>query len=107
LSVTIDGNDRLFLNSASANTIVEFDPALGTTGGNPGTFLLTSAGNGFNPSSNSPGTGIINSNRTTTIDASGALWMVNAAGSQPVVQILGIAAPTIAVLAQGTYGAKP
>ena len=107
LSVAIDGNDRLFLNSASANTIVEFDPALGTTGGNPGSFLLTSAGNGFNPSSNTSGTGIINSNRTTTIDASGALWMVNGAGSKPVVQILGIAAPTIAVLAQGTYGVKP
>jgi hypothetical protein len=106
-SIVIDGNNRLFLNSASANTLVEFDPAIGSTGGNPGTFLLTSTGNGFNPSSNTPGTGIINSNRTTTIDASGALWMVNAAGSQPVVQILGIAAPTVAVLGQGAYGAKP
>ncbi len=106
-SIAIDGNNRLFLNSASANTLVEFDPAIGTTGGNAGTFLLTAAGNGFNPSSNTPGTGIINSNRTTTIDASGALWMVNAAGSQPVVQILGIAAPTVAVLGQGTYGVKP
>ena len=106
-SIAIDGNNRLFLNSASANTLVEFDPAIGTTGGNAGTFLLTATGNGFNPSSNTPGTGIIHSNRTTTIDASGALWMVNTAGSQPIVQILGVAAPTLAVLAQGTYGVKP
>ncbi len=106
-SIAIDGNNRLFLNSAAANTLVEFDPAIGTTGGNTGTFLLTAAGNGFNPSSNTPGAGILNANRTATIDASGALWMVNSAGTQPVVQVLGIAAPTVAVLGQGKYGAKP
>ena len=107
LSVAIDGNNRLFLNSAAANTIVEFDPALGTTGGNSGSFLLTSAGNGFNPSSNTAALASSIQMRTTTIDASGALWMVNGAGSNPVVQILGIAAPTVPVLAQGKYGVKP
>ncbi len=106
-SIAIDGNNRLFLNSAAANTLVEFDPAIGTTGGNTGTFLLTASGDGFNPSSNTSGTGILNANRTATIDASGALWMVNSAGTQPVVQVLGIAAPTVAVLGQGKYGAKP
>ena len=29
-ALAIDGNDRLFLNSAAANTLVEFDPAIGT-----------------------------------------------------------------------------
>ena len=106
-SVVIDGNNRLFLNASGANTVVEFDPALGSTGGQPGSFLLTSTGNGFNPSSNIPGTGVISANRSATIDASGALWLVNTTGSQPVVQILGLAAPTIAVLGNGTYGVKP
>jgi hypothetical protein len=105
-SIVIDGNNRIFLNAYTANTIVEFDPAIGTTGGNPGTFLLTSAGNGFNPSSNTA-TGVISSDRTSTIDASGALWTVNASGTQPVVQVLGIAAPTVSVLSLGKYGVRP
>ena len=105
-SIAIDGNNRIFLNAYTANTIVEFDPAIGTTGGNPGTFLLTSSGNGFNPSSNAA-TGVISSDRTSTIDASGALWTVNAGGTQPVVQVLGIAAPTVSVLALGKYGVRP
>ena len=106
-SIAIDGNNRIFLSAYTANTIVEFDPVIGTTGGHPGTFLLTSAGNGFNPSSNTASTGVINSDRTSTIDASGALWTVNASGTQPVVQVLGIAAPTVSVLALGKYGVRP
>jgi hypothetical protein len=106
-SVVIDGNNRLFLNSSAANTVVEFDPGLGSTGGQPGSFLLTSTGNGFNPSSNTPGQGVISANQSATIDASGALWLVNTTGSQPVVQILGLAAPTNAVLGNGSYGVKP
>jgi hypothetical protein len=106
-SIMIDGNGRIFINAYTASTIVEFDPSIGTTGGHPGTFLLTSSGNGFNPSSNVATTGVIASDRTTAIDATGALWTVNAAGTQPVVQILGIAAPTVSVLAQGQYGVRP
>ena len=104
LSIAIDGNDRIFVNSFTAGTIVEYDPSIGS-----GTFLLTSGGNGFNPANNSNAGIIVTSGaRTTTIDAAGALWTVNSAsGSKPVVQILGIAAPTVPVLAQGKYGVKP
>jgi hypothetical protein len=109
----IDGNNRIFINSFAAGTIVEFDPSLGTTGGNPGSFLLTSVGNGFNPA-NAAGAGGValvsngGGDRTIAIDAAGALWTVNAkAGTIPVVQILGIAAPTVSVLAEGQYGVKP
>jgi hypothetical protein len=105
-SVVVDGNNRLFLDAYTVNKLIEFDPSIGTTGGNPGTFLLTAGGTGFSPSTNA-GTSAIASNRTTTIDASGALWLVNASGTQPVLQILGIAAPTVSVLATGQYGVKP
>jgi len=106
-SLMIDGNDRLFISSYAAGMIVEFDPSLGT-----GTFLLTAEGNGFNPSSNTAGTGFIATNaaRTIAIDAAGALWTINGTPTNtpsPVVQVLGIAAPTVAVLAQGQYGVKP
>ncbi len=112
-SIMIDGNNRIFINSFAAGTIVEFDPALGTTGGNPGSFLLTSVGNGFNPANAAGAGGVaLASNgggaRTIAIDAAGALWTVNAkAGTIPVVQILGIAAPTVSVLAEGKYGVEP
>jgi hypothetical protein len=104
-SIMIDGNDRIFVNSATAGTIVEYDPSLGTGG----TFFLSAGGSGFNPV-NSASTGIIvaGGGRSTAIDAAGAIWTVNStAGSVPVVQILGIAAPTVPILAQGKYGAKP
>jgi hypothetical protein len=110
-SIIIDGNNRIFVNSYAAGTIVEFDPSIGTTGGNTGSFLLTAVGNGFAPH-NAAGVSnsalVTNGDRTMAIDATGALWTVNgAAGSKPVVQILGVAAPTISVLAQGKYGVKP
>jgi hypothetical protein len=107
-SVMIDGSNRLFVSSYGAGMIVEFDPSLAS-----GTFLLTAAGNGFNPSSNTSGTGIISVDgaRTIAIDAAGALWTINgvttAPPTAPVVQVLGIAAPTVSVLAQAKYGAKP
>ena len=111
LSIAIDGNDRIFVNSFTAGTIVEFDPTVGSTGGNSGSFLVTSTGNGFAPynSGGVSNSALVKSGaRTTTIDAAGALWTVNSAsGSKPVVQILGIAAPTVPVLAQGKYGVKP
>jgi hypothetical protein len=112
-SVMIDGNNRLFISSYTAGMIVEFDPSIGTTGGNPGTFLLTSEGNGFNPSSNTVPTGLIATSaaRSIAIDAAGALWTVNGTSAAPtpppVVQVLGVAAPTVSVLAQGKYGVKP
>jgi hypothetical protein len=106
-SVMIDGNNRLFISSYSAGMIVEFDPLLGT-----GTFLLTAEGNGFNPSSDTGGIGFIATDaaRTVAIDAAGALWTINGTSTNtpaPVVQVLGIAAPTVAVLAQGKYGVRP
>ncbi len=121
-SLMVDGNNRLFISSFSAGMIVEFDPSVGTTGGNPGTFYLTAEGNGFNPSNNqtnsiTPAASAIPSGlisisapRTLAIDAAGALWTVNATATgspAPVVQILGVAAPTVPVLAQGKYGVKP
>ncbi len=110
-SIIIDGNNRIFVNSYTAGTIVEFDPSIGTTGGNTGSFLLTAAGNGFAPY-NAAGINnsalVKNGDRTIAIDSAGALWTVNGASSSiPVVQILGIAAPTVPVLAQGKYGVKP
>jgi hypothetical protein len=110
-SIMIDGNNRIFVNSYTAGTIVEFDPAIGTTGGNPGSFLLTAAGSGFAPYN---AAGVSNSalvksgDRTMAIDAAGALWTVNGTSTSiPVVQILGVAAPTVSVLAQGKYGVRP
>ena len=110
-SIIIDGNNRIFVNSYTAGTIVEFDPSIGTTGGNTGSFLLTAAGNGFAPY-NAAGISnsalVKNGDRTMAIDSAGALWTVNGTSSSiPVVQILGIAAPTVPVLAQGKYGVKP
>jgi hypothetical protein len=110
-SIIIDGSNRIFVNSYTAGTIVEFDPSIGTTGGNTGSFLLTAVGNGFAPYN---AAGVSNSAlvksgaRTMAIDSAGALWTVNGTSTSiPVVQILGIAAPTIPVLAQGKYGVKP
>jgi hypothetical protein len=100
-SVMVDGNNRLFINSYTANTIVEFDPALAG-----GSFLVNSVGTGFSPTT-SAGVAVLNGSRTSAIDAAGALWTVNANGTQPVIQILGVAAPTVAILAQGKYGVKP
>jgi hypothetical protein len=110
-SIVIDGNNRIFVNSYAAGTIVEFDPSIGTTGGNTGSFLLTSTGNGFAPY-NAAGVSksalVTNGEGMMTVDAAGALWTVNgASGSIPVVQILGVAAPAVSVLAQGKYGVKP
>jgi hypothetical protein len=104
-SIMIDGSNRIFVNSFTAGTIVEYDSSLGTSG----TFFLTAGGNGFNPVNNSNlGIIVASGARTTAIDAAGALWTVNAtSGSVPVVQVLGIAAPTVSVLAQGKYGVKP
>jgi hypothetical protein len=104
-SIMIDGNNRIFVNSFTAGTLVEYDSSLGSSG----TFFLTAAGNGFNPANNSNAGIIVASGaRTTAIDAAGALWTVNAtSGSVPVVQVLGVAAPTVSVLAQGKYGVKP
>jgi hypothetical protein len=48
--------------------------------------------------------------RNETVDSSGALWTINGsstAGFQPVVEILGIAAPVNPVLAAGKYGVAP
>lgn len=110
-SIVVDGNNRIFINSYTAGAIVEFDPSVGSTGGNSGSFLLTSVGNGFAPY-NSAGINssalVTNGDQTMAIDAAGALWTVNGkSGSVPVVQILGVAAPTVPVLAQGKYGVKP
>ncbi|MEI9981180.1 MAG: hypothetical protein WDN23_19680 [Edaphobacter sp.] len=121
-SLMVDGNNHIFISSFSAGMIVEFDPSIGTTGGNPGTFYLTAEGNGFNPANNqtnsinpvasSTPSGLISTSapRTLAIDAAGALWTVNATSTgspAPVVQILGVAAPTVPVLAKGNYGVRP
>jgi sugar lactone lactonase YvrE len=112
--IVIDGNNRFFITSYTTPGIVAFDPAIGTAcdaTGDPGTFFTTSVGNGINPSNNA-GTGImaVSAARNETVDSSGALWTINGtstAGYQPVVEILGIAAPTNPVLAAGKYGVKP
>jgi len=106
-SIMIDGLGRIFVNSFTAGTIVEYNPNLGSGG----TFFLTAAGNGFAPFNAG---GVTNSalvksgDRTMAIDAAGALWTVNATSTSiPVVQILGIAAPTVPVLSLGMYGVEP
>jgi len=112
--IAIDGNNRMFVTSYTAATIIEFDPSIGTgcdATSDVGTFFTTSIGSGIDPV-NSAGTGIIEASaaRNITIDSSGAFWTINGnstAGYQPVVQILGIAAPVNPVLAAGKYGVKP
>ena len=120
--LVIDGSNRMFVTSYTAVSgttipgpgIIEFDPSIGTgcdASSDVGTFFTTAAGNAINPTTSAGGNAIaVSAARNETVDSSGALWTINGtstAGYQPVVQILGIAAPVNPVLAAGKYGVKP
>jgi hypothetical protein len=109
----IDGNNNVFIangssSSATYSSIVEYSPSLASflspnVGFAPGSTYASSTLSGntiYQPSD-------------VAIDRSGALWTMStgnysATGSQAnLVQILGVAAPTDPVLADGVYGTKP
>jgi len=100
--VSIDGENNLFVangsGSAAASSIVEYSPALGN-------FISPSTG--FIPSS----TGTLYEPSYVSIDRSGAVWTLSSGNGTThpanLMQILGLAAPTDPVLADGSYGAKP
>ena len=109
-----------------ANTVTEYSPSFNS---NTGAFLSPNIGfapsatytpvNGTTPAFVSGGP--INADSYVAVDRSGALWVLSGgtaavtngsttlAAAQPsnLVQILGVAAPTRAVLAFGQYGVKP
>ncbi len=113
--IATDGSNRLFITSSTSTAaLVEFDPAIYAaqpTGSNNG-FLVNASGNGFNPTATSTtasGYIVASYDRNLTIDQAGAVWIAtgNSAGQNPIVQVLGVAAPTNPVLAAGQYGVKP
>jgi hypothetical protein len=109
-SVVIDGNNNVFVGSAasaSTSAVIAYSPSLGgflspNIGLAPGATYATgalSSDNLYEPT-------------YLQVDKSGALWALssgsNATGKPAnLVQILGVAAPTDPVLADGNYGAKP
>jgi hypothetical protein len=109
-SVVIDGNNNVFVGSAasaSTSAVIAYSPSLGgflspNIGLAPGATYASgalSSDNLYEPT-------------YLQVDKSGALWALssgsNATGKPAnLVQILGVAAPTDPVLANGNYGAKP
>jgi len=113
----IDGNGNIFIAntaaSASTSAIAEYSPAAGA---------YLSPGFGFSPgatytpvSGSTPASlaanGLLYQVGYVVVDKSGALWTFSTGGgtTKPanVVQVLGVAAPTDPVLADGNYGVKP
>jgi hypothetical protein len=112
----IDGNNNIFIANGSSSTstyssIVEYSPGFNS---NAGSFLSPNVG--FAPGS-TYASSLLSSNSifeptNLGVDKSGALWTLSTGtGVSPslanLVQILGVAAPTDPVLADGVYGAKP
>lgn len=100
--IVVDGNNNLFIangsGSATASAVVAYSPAMST-------FL--SPATGFIPSS----TGVLYEPSYLQIDRSGAIWTLSSGSGTThpanLLQILGVAAPTDPVLANGNYGVKP
>jgi hypothetical protein len=100
--VVIDGNGNLFIangsGSSSASAVVAYSPAMSA-------FLSPSTG--FIPSS----TGVLYEPSYLQVDRSGAIWTLSSGSGTThpanLLQILGVAAPTDPVLADGNYGVKP
>jgi hypothetical protein len=109
-NVVIDGNNNLFVGSAASATtsaVIAYSPALGA-------FLSPNIG--LAPSATYASGALSNESlyepTYLQVDKSGALWVLSSgSGAAPkltnLVQILGVAAPTDPVLANGNYGAKP
>jgi hypothetical protein len=98
-AVKIDGNNNLFIANTGASSIVEYSQTL------PG--FVSPSTTGFIPSS----TGTLYQPSYLAIDRSGAVWALSSGNgtSHPanLLQILGAAAPTDPVQADGNYGVKP
>ncbi len=107
-NLVIDGNNNIFIASASSATgaVIAYSPTLGN-------FLSPNIG--LNPSATySSGTftgSTIYEPSYLAVDKAGALWVLNSGSGTThlsgLVQILGVAAPTDPVLADGNYGVKP
>ena len=103
--VAIDAKGHLFLTENTGASLVEYD----TSSSN----YFVSNGNGFQPvsvnatgSTNTPvltAPGLFN----LTVDPSGAVWLSNLGTTAPVVQILGLAAPTRTPLANNASSFLP
>jgi len=113
-TIVIDGNNTLFVaNTASPGTVAEYSPAFNS---NAGAFLSPNLG--FSPgatytsATSTLSGGTLYEPSYIAIDRSGALWALSSgsgSSSKPanLIQILGVAAPTDPVQADGNYGVKP
>jgi sugar lactone lactonase YvrE len=97
--VVIDGNGNVFLANTGASAIAEYSPAAVA-------FVTPSTG-GLIPSA----TGTLYQPNYMAVDRAGALWTLSSGNGSThpanLMQILGVAAPTDPVLADGKYGVKP
>jgi hypothetical protein len=108
--VVIDGNGNLFIaetgSGMSSSAVVAYSPALNAylspnIGLNPGATYASSALSG----------GSLYEPSYLEVDRSGALWTLSSGSGTThpanLIQILGVAAPTDPVQADGNYGVKP
>jgi len=117
----IDGNNNVFIaNSGSSATtsyssVLEYNTTLSSfvspnIGFAPGATFAANGGTCTSSVGCLSGSTLYNAS-SILVDRSGALWLLsgkNASTSQGnLVQILGVAAPTDPVLADGVYGSKP
>jgi hypothetical protein len=92
--------------SASTSAIIAYSPSLGA-------FLSPNIGlaPGATYAANAVSGGTLYEPAYLAVDKSGALWTLSSGNGTThpanLVQILGVAAPTDPVLADGKYGAKP
>jgi hypothetical protein len=113
--LAIDGNNNIFIANTGASVatsaIVEYSPG---SNENAGAFLSPNLG--YSPGATFSGGalsgGTVYQDSDIAIDRSGAMWVMSTgSGVAPslanLVQILGVAAPTDPVLADGKFGVKP
>jgi hypothetical protein len=108
-NLVIDGSNNLFVPveaSATTSAVIAYSPALGAflspnIGLSPGATYASGALSGA----------VLYEPDYMAIDKSGAMWVLSSGSGTThpanLVQILGVAAPTDPVLADGNYGAKP
>jgi len=108
-NIVIDGNNNLFVNSdgsAATSAVVEYSPAQAAIlspniGFSPGATYAAGALSG----------GTLYEPDYLAVDKSGALWTLSSGSGTThpanLIQVLGVAAPTDPVLANGNYGVKP
>ena len=111
--IAIDGAGNIWYANESLNGVSQFNPSIGTSTTKSGTAAGTplSESGGFTPGLYTPTGGsatgnLLASPYSIAVDAAGALWVTNYNGTS-VVQILGPAAPTVAVQANQKFGVLP